>query len=84
MSMTDEQLLHYLGLANETPENRAKILRSITPQKRAVYERMSTIESELTVWEMGLGSKPTGVLIDTVRSVRRRRVWRGALSLPRR
>jgi hypothetical protein len=74
--MTDEQLLDFLGVAKETPENRAKLLRSITPEKRALYERMAGLETELTVWEMGLGPKPTGVLIDSVRSVRRRRMWR--------
>jgi hypothetical protein len=75
--MTDDQLLEFLGVANETPENRAKLLRSITPAKRRVYERMAEIETELTVWQMGLGPKPQDVLIDTVRSVRRRRAWRG-------
>lgn len=74
--MTDEQLLDFLGVAKETPENRAKLLRSITPAKRAVYEQMAGLETELAVWEMGLGPKPTGVLIDSVKSVRRRRAWR--------
>jgi len=74
--MTDEQLLEFLGVAKETPENRAKLLRSITPEKRALYERMAKLETELTIWQMGLGPKPTGVLIDSVRSVRRRRAWR--------
>lgn len=74
--MTDEQLEVFLGIANETPENRAKILRSLTPAKRALYDRMADIETELKLWEMGLGPRPTGVLIDSVRSVRRRRAWR--------
>lgn len=74
--MTDEQLVHFLGIAAESAENKAKILRSLTPARRALYDRMATLESELTAWECGLGPKPKGVLIDTVRSVRRRRGWR--------
>ena len=73
--MSDEQLLDFLGVSKETTENRAKLLRSITPERRLLYERMVGLETELTVWQMGLGPKPTGVLIDTVRSVRRRRIW---------
>src|SRR5262245_65729433 len=71
MAMTDEQLLEFLGVANETPENRAKILRSIPPERRALYDRMAQTEIELAPWELGLGPKPTGVLIDPVRKVRR-------------
>jgi len=76
MAMTDEQLLEFLGVANETPENRAKILRSIPPERRALYDRMAQTEIELALWEMGLGPKPTGVLINPVRKVRRRRKTR--------
>lgn len=71
--MTDEQLIEFLGIARLTPDERAKILRSIAPARRAVYDRMAQVEVELTLWQCGLGPKPRGVLVDGVRALRRRR-----------
>lgn len=71
--MTDEQLAQFLGLDRCTPAQRAKVLHSITPQKRATYERMAVVEIELDLWKCGLGPKPRGVLIAGVRAVRKRR-----------
>jgi hypothetical protein len=61
--MTDAQLEVFLGIADETAENRAKLLRSITPEKRALYEHMAQLVTQLNVWSCGLGPKPKGVII---------------------
>ena len=72
--MTDDEIASYCGLAPDDPV-RAKFLERLTPQKRATIERMSEVEIEAALWVQGLGPKPTGVLIDTERSTRRRRAW---------
>ena len=71
--MTREQLAHFLGLDRCTTMQRDKVLNSITPAKREVYERMAQVEIELDLWNCGLGPKPRGVLVKGVRSVRRSR-----------
>lgn len=72
--MTDEQLLKYLCLS-DNPMGMT-VIRSLSPAKRACYERMAFVETELKLWQDGLGPKPAGVLIDTERSTRRRKGWR--------
>jgi hypothetical protein len=71
--MTDEQLAQFLGLDRCTSLQREKVLRSITPARREVYERMAQLEVALNLWKHGLAPKPRGVLIDGVRAVQRRR-----------
>lgn len=71
--MTDAELAAYLHL---TPAEAAIVIPKLTPEKRAVYERMKEVEIEVALWMEGLGPKPQGVLIDTERSTRRRRAWR--------
>lgn len=72
--MTDEQLADYLGIPADHPM-RMTVVQSLSPAKRATYERMASIETELELWQAGLGPKPN-VLIDTDRSTRNRRGWR--------
>lgn len=72
--MTDAELTEYLNL---TPDQAAIIIPQLTSAKRALYDRMKQVEVEAALWVEGLGPKPTGVLIDTVRSTRRRRSWQG-------
>lgn len=71
--MTDAELAKYLNLS---PAHASIIIPKITPGQRALYEKMAQVETELALWQEGLGPKPEGVLIDTVRSTRRRRAWR--------
>lgn len=71
--MTDAELQTFLGIANT--KECAKIMASITPQQRALYDSMATIETEVELWLAGLGPKPAGVLIDMDRG-RRRRAFR--------
>ncbi len=73
MKMTDEQLANYLHL---TPAEATIVLPKLTPEKRAVYDRMLRVEVEAKLWMDGLGPKPQGVLLDTERSTRKRRAWR--------
>jgi len=64
--MTDRQLAVYLGIIDHPkwPE----VVASLTANQRAVYERMSTLETEIQLWQEGLGPKPSGVLIDGART----------------
>lgn len=72
--MTDEQLADYLGIPPDHPM-RMTVVQSLSPAKRATYERMASLETELQLWQHGLGPKPN-VLIDTERGTSRRRAWR--------
>lgn len=74
-SMTDDQLASYLGIPCDHPM-KASVIASLSPAKRACYERMASVETELALWRDGLGPIPRGVLIDTERSVRCRKNWR--------
>jgi hypothetical protein len=73
--MTDEELATFCGLNAEDPL-RGKFIQSLSPGKRALFERMASVEMEVELWQAGLGPKPTGVLIDTERDTKRRRAWR--------
>jgi hypothetical protein len=71
--MTDAELTEYLHL---TPAEAAIVIPKLTPDRRAVYDRMKQVEIDAALWAEGLGPKPRGVMIDTERSTRRRRAWR--------
>jgi hypothetical protein len=71
--MTDAELAAYLCLR---PGEAAIFLPQLTPEKRAVYERMAQVEIEASLWLNGLGPRPKDALIDTDRSTRRRKGWR--------
>lgn len=73
--MTDEEMAAFVGLSPEE-ENRVGFVKGLLPEKRALFERMASLEMEVNLWQDGLGPKPQGVLIDTDRSTRRRRGWR--------
>lgn len=73
--MTDEEMAKFLGLTLEE-EKHVEFVKGLSPEKRALFERMANLEIELKLWQDGLGPKPQGVLIDTERSTRRRRAWR--------
>jgi hypothetical protein len=60
--MTDEQLAKFMGIHGKV--GCAEILATVTPEKRAVYERMAEVEMDVEIWQLGLGPKPHGVLID--------------------
>lgn len=74
MAMTDDELAKFLGIAGH-PKAQA-VIAALPPAKRALYDRMAGLETELTLWQEGLGPKPAGVLLDTERSTRRRHFWR--------
>jgi hypothetical protein len=63
MPMTDDELMEFLGIKRLAPEGRAKIMATITPEKRALYDRMANLETEVALWQEGLGPKPDGVII---------------------
>ena len=73
--MTDAELADFCGVPANDPL-REKFIQTLTPEKRGLFERMASIEIEVRLWQEGLGPKPQGVLIDTVRDTKRRRAWR--------
>ncbi len=74
-AMTDEEMATFVGLTPDE-EKRVEFVKGLSPEKRALFERMATLEIEVNLWQEGLGPKPQGVLIDTERSTKRRRAWR--------
>lgn len=61
--MTDTELAEWLGLARCKPEERDKIMASITSERRALYEHMHQVETDLVLWQNGVGPKPEGVIV---------------------
>jgi hypothetical protein len=72
--MTDDELAKFLGIEGHPKAD--AVIAGLSPEKRATFDRMATIEVEVDLWQQGLGPKPTGVLIDTVRDKKRRRMWK--------
>jgi hypothetical protein len=70
--MTDEELTAFLHI---TPEEAAIVLPKLSPERRRLFDRMRAVEFEDELWMAGLGPKPTGVLLDTARSTRKRKGW---------
>lgn len=70
--MTDEEMATYLGFEPDEPK-RLDLVRALSPEKRALFERMAVVEIEMQLWQDGLGPKPAGVLIDLDRTANRRR-----------
>ena len=65
MPMTDEQLEDYICVP------RGSLPRyDISPEKRALFDRMAEVENELALWRQGLGPKPKGVIVCGPREVR--------------
>ena len=38
-------------------------MATVTPEKRALYNKMASLETEVELWQAGLGPKPEGVII---------------------
>jgi hypothetical protein len=74
MTMNNDELARFLGIKDE-PKCTA-VIAALSPEKRALFNRMAEIEIAAALWMEGLGPKPSGVLIDTVRDTSRRRSWR--------
>lgn len=74
--MTDRELAKFLGIDPETEPKWQRFIDALPAPKRALFERMATVEVEVALWQEGLGQKPVGVLIDTVKDTRSRRAWR--------
>lgn len=68
--MTDAALAIFLGIDKEP--KCAEVIAHMTPERRASYERMAGMETELKLWQAGLAPKPNGVLIDYARGRRSR------------
>jgi hypothetical protein len=59
--MTDLQLAKFLGIADDARWPNA--LAKLSPERRALYERMSDVTIELQLYEEGLGPMPAGVIV---------------------
>lgn len=68
--MTNEALADFL-----CPDDPATGLRivveTLTPEKRAAYERMAEVCDEIALWEAGVGPKPLGVILCGPKQIRR-------------
>ena len=75
MSVTDDNeiLARYLNL---TPEEAAKVIPKLSPEKRAAYMRLGKFGDDWNEYAAGVGPRPTGALVDTERSTKKRRAWR--------
>lgn len=60
--MTDEQMAEYLGLKGHPKA--LMVVRNLSPERRALYERMAGVEIEIELYEAGLAPRPKGVLLD--------------------
>lgn len=65
--MSDAELAEWLGL---TAAEAAVIIPKLTPEKRAMYERMQAKYVEVMLWQEGVAPFPDGVLIDGPRQIR--------------
>jgi hypothetical protein len=61
MAMTDDELAAFLGIAGKSGAD--KTMASITPAERELYDRMANLETEVALWQEGLGPKPKGVIV---------------------
>jgi hypothetical protein len=68
--VTDDELAAYLGISPEHPKKVA-VIAGLGADKRAVFERMAALEVEVELWQAGLAPKPTNVLLDMERDVKR-------------
>lgn len=59
--MNDDELAEFLGI--EKAKERSKIMATITPEQRAMYENMHEVEIDLKLWVEGVGPKPKGVIV---------------------
>lgn len=59
--MTDDELLEYLGLP-DGPDERMYIA-NLTTKHRAVYEQLRELEQDITLWQAGVGPKPTRAIL---------------------
>jgi len=59
--MTDTELEAFLGIAGHPMAS--KVIATTTPALRALYDNMANLETELKLWQDGLGPKPKGVII---------------------
>lgn len=71
--MDDGELARYLHL---TPDEAAKVIPKLTPEKRAAYMRLGKFADDWNLYAAGFGPRPTGALVDIEKSTQRRRAWR--------
>ena len=67
--MTDDELIAFLGLQGVNKALAQRLVASMTPEKRATYDKMRDVEK----WAQGEGPRPEGVIVD----FGRKRKWRG-------
>jgi hypothetical protein len=60
--MTDEEMASFIGVAGH-PKAQACVA-ALTPEKRALFERMAEVCIEAELYSAGLGPRPVGVLLD--------------------
>lgn len=69
--MSDAELAEYCGFKpTDNQEAVARFIADLSPDRRALYDRMREVEFEASLWAAGLGPKPTGVIICGPREIR--------------
>lgn len=68
MAMSDDEMAEFLGFGDDP--RRIEAVQKLTPEERALFERMATLDIEVELWLAGLGPRPVGVLMDFPRNRR--------------
>lgn len=66
--MSDEEMAAYI--CPDDPVLGLKAVAAMTPTRRATIERMAEVEGEISLWQAGIGKKPSGVIICGRKEVR--------------
>ena len=61
--MSDAELADFLGLNRIRAVDRNRIIASLTQDQRSMYEHMKQVETEIVLWQNGVGPKPEGVIV---------------------
>lgn len=61
--MSDDELIKFLGLDDLDREKAKRYVAAMDPIKRAGYERMAQVCDEIHLWQQGVGSLPSDVII---------------------
>ena len=61
--MSDAELAAFLGISDLPAETRVAFIAGLTPERRALFDRMHDLEGEIMLWQAGVGKKPEGVIL---------------------
>jgi hypothetical protein len=68
--VTNERLAEFIGITDLTPDMQSKFIDGLSPERRALFERMAELEGEIMLWQAGVGKKPQGVILCGKKEIR--------------